>query len=77
MRTVSFEKLGSGIAVVTLLALLSGCVTATQVSDLSQGQTGWVSYRPAVEELNLMAEILLPASRPGPVPAMIIVHGSG
>lgn len=57
------------------LALLGGCATA--VTDLRQGEVGWVSYPSTHESLQLSGELILPTQTPGPYPAMIIAHASG
>jgi dienelactone hydrolase len=55
--------------------LLAGC--ATTVTDLSAGQTGWVSYPSSEASVRLRGQLLLPSVGAAPYPAMIVAHGSG
>ena len=55
--------------------LLAGC--ATSVTDLSKGETGWVSYPSSIEKINPRGVLSLPEKAAGRVPAMIVAHGSG
>ena len=67
----------SKLRVVLLLALLGGCASGEKVTDLSKGNTGWLSYPSSIEKLDLLGHLSLPEKAMGRVPAMIIAHGSG
>jgi len=64
----------------TLVAatMMAGCVTTgVKVSDLSQGQSGWLSYPSSAEPIQLSGELLFPSESSSKLPAMILAHGSG
>lgn len=64
----------------TLLAflwLLGGCAGSAKVTDLRQGETGWMSYPSTLEKIDLSGQLVLPDRLEGKAPAMIIAHASG
>jgi dienelactone hydrolase len=63
------------LALLLALPLFAGC--ATSVSDLSAGQTGWLSYASSDAPIRLRGELQLPTEGAPPYPAMIVAHGSG
>lgn len=60
-----------------LISILAGCAGGQKVVDLSQGQSGWVSYPSSSEKLMLTGELRFPNDSVGKFPAIVIAHGSG
>lgn len=60
-----------------LIAIFAGCAAGQRVVDLSQGQSGWLSYPSSAEKLALRGELQFPDKMAGKVPAIVIAHGSG
>ncbi|MBP5856517.1 dienelactone hydrolase family protein [Marivibrio halodurans] len=60
------------------MAVLGGCQTmGPKITDLSDGRTGQVYYESYLDsDLTLTGSVQLPESVSGPVPAIILAHGS-
>jgi dienelactone hydrolase len=64
--------------IAAVLMMVGGCgAVAPRVTDLRQGEVGWVSYPSSIERIDLRGELRLPGESATKLPAMIIVHGSG
>lgn len=63
-------------ALITFL-LLAGCAAGPQVTDLAQGQSGWVVYPSSAEKISLRGDLQFPAGGSGKLPAVVIAHASG
>lgn len=58
--------------------MVYGCANAGEIlTDLSKGQTGWLSFQSSQEPVQLVGRLELPDKASGKVPAMIIAHASG
>jgi dienelactone hydrolase len=71
--TVMFARL----IPVVLFGLLTSCAGGQRVVDLSQGQSGWLSYPSSAEKLALRGELQFPNVTASKLPAVVIAHGSG
>lgn len=67
----------NALRAVLIPLVLAGCATGQKVTDLSKGETGWLSYPSSVEKISLSGHLALPENAQGRVPAMIIAHASG
>lgn len=65
------------IRVPRVLAALLALSACSAVGDLTQAQTGWITYKSNWEAVTLSAELRLPDNASGKVPAMVIAHASG
>ncbi|HEX7054949.1 MAG TPA: dienelactone hydrolase family protein [Burkholderiales bacterium] len=60
-----------------LLALALAACAPQPVRDLAQGQTGSIAYRSLMEDVTLTGVLRLPEAPAGPVPVVVIAHGTG
>jgi dienelactone hydrolase len=61
---------------VVLVLGLAACAPQP-VRDLAQGQTGSIAYRSLMEDVTLTGILRLPETPAGPVPVVVIAHGTG
>lgn len=64
-------------SVISVLGL-TGCVsTGPKLTDLSQGQSGWINYPSSAENISLSGDLAFPSETGRNFPVMILAHGSG